>query len=293
VPNEHAMRIGVYSSSTNGGFDRTHTLVVHGRDSVAAAEVEEYVARAPSATRSPLSIEALATSKEYATLIVDSQRARTIAAQKWADAHGFKLVSTSGTANSGNGSHPTHCIVLSPEHSIQATGAQASTRNAYYVYDNHIDPSTSNGGVMLYKGAIGGYSLYRADKHNNGEGFSSYAFDNATPTRRVHAFMAHSGHYNDDNSGGGGGGRIYALHAKSSADIAKAVQGRVAWDGPVSTYNPLADQKYYGDDARTIEVLSAQGSPPGGPIERTDLRLVCVQLPGIILFYFIYLFYFI
>ena len=250
-----------------------HYVVVHGNDMGAARALVAKAAAAHATVEDVVKGELAA---EYAALIKRSYSARTKTAAEFVRAHGLEM---DGKAAPGN--VQTHFIEHSHALSEKAQSSRVAASNVFVVYNNVIDPSEAHSGAMMYRGPIAGYTFIAGPKHTV-KGTASAAWTNADVLPNVaHPFSmlpADTGLYIGAKSR-----RAPDRHKNTNERVREAHSRRVRWSGPVSSYNPLAEQIMHAPtDAHVIDTFSALGAPPGGAISMQLFDVVVTEVPGLI-----------
>jgi len=152
-------------------------------------------------------------------------------------------------------------------------GGAGNGDDEYHVYNNAVDPSACAAGVMVYAGALAGYTWYVGVARADGEGRPTRGWAKTTAVRRGSLFAADTGRAHPAS------GRACALHPGTDATMATHAQRRLAWSG--GAYNPAATHVYHAHGdlewARTARELGAE--PGGGAVSSVPLQLVCARLP--------------
>jgi len=264
--------VGLFSFDDQ--FERRFVVVVRGNDRAGAKKLQRRVARA-AAGGTPYTLGRVVTGEDagdaYRSLVQRSRDARVQIGNVWAKAHGIKL----GNSGQPSGVLDTHFVAHSPTRSVDAPGANARSNRAFLVYNDAFDPSTAHRGWWVWRGPVAGFWRMQGKEHVTGEGSQSNAWVNERG-ERPSLFPTSSGVWPGSHTG-----RASSLHANSNQRVAQEAAKRIAWDGPVSGYNPAAQAVYCDFDGETHRWMRELSAAPGGSVSREDWRMVVLSLPGL------------
>ena len=265
------MRVSVVSGLEYPSI--VHYIVVQGNDSEAA---EALVAQAKKSRATLDDLVSGSLAPAYTDVIKRSYEARLKSADEFMRAHGLELDDAVPAAN-----QLSNFIVHSPALSEVAKSSRTGAKNIHLVYADVADPSHAHSGVMMYRGAIAGYTHF-AGAAKTVKGRASVAWSNAeladTHVKRPFSMMpVDTGIFLGSHTR-----RAADRHKNTSALIREVHARRVKWSGAVRSFNPLAEVVMHApNDTHVIEALTRLGVPPGGVVVPQTLDVVVTELPAL------------
>ncbi len=260
----HSVVVG-RTQSTFGGD--SYVLFVTANDVAAARRLYHYVA-ARAASKTPLTLEELANSNEYASVLQQSQVARNEIARQYAAAHDIRLQQPIKAF------HTTLTHVITPAVD-SAHGAHKSlpiyrTRASrfYIVRNDTADASHAlDGMVAVHHGIMGGVTLL---VNPAGGPWHQAPFLSALPSSSVQAHSEHT--------------RATALHAEDSIEYRRTLAARVVWHsdlGDKLAHTGTLPRYYSMADPYTTRWLHQLGPYGTAPLTQKHYSFVIGQLPNI------------
>jgi hypothetical protein len=261
---------------------RVHYIVVHGNDVETAAAFADSIKKS-AATLDDVMQMSGRHHEAYLEVMQRSRDARLRTANEFMRSH--SLVADESSDQTALADVPSTYLVHSPALSEAAQSTRMLAKNVYLAYSDAVDPNDAHSGVMVYRGPIAGYTLFKGPAKTI-KGRDSAAFSNAQLSslsakhsgERVFSVLpADTGDYLGKHSR-----RAADRHKNTSAAIADVQTRRVKWTGAVRSYNPSSERIMHApNDTHLISAFSSLGVPPGGVVTSQLLDVVVTQLPAL------------
>jgi len=182
------------------------------------------------------------------------------------------------SAGSAEGDAPSDFVTKVSALSTPAQSSRVPGRNVYAAYSHVADPSEAKSGLMMYRGAIAGFSLVRALVHSAG-GKPSLAFSNERADRPFSMFPVDTGRFTDADRSV----RTVDRHRDSSEAVRAAHERRVKWAGKLSSYNPYALDAYHSpEDLHIIQAHQELGLKAGSSVSQQHLDTLVCEVPSLV-----------